>query len=49
MLSNKSLRTLAEEFIIYKQSIGYIYKTHGQYLMNYVMYAENHSLEIRPS
>jgi len=46
MLSNKSLRTLAEEFIIYKQSIGHIYKTHGQYLMNYVMYAENHFMEI---
>jgi integrase len=46
MLSNKSLRTLAEEFIIYKQSIGYIYKTQGQYLTNYVMYAESHSHEI---
>ncbi len=46
MLSNISLRTLAEEFIIYKQSIGYVYKTHRYYLMNYVLYAENHFLEI---
>jgi len=46
MPSSKSLRTMAEEFIIYKQSIGYIYKTHGQYLINYVVYAETHSPEI---
>ena len=46
MTSNKSLRTLAEEFINYKQSIGYIYETHGHYLLNYVNHAENHSPEI---
>lgn len=46
MLSNKSLRTLAEEFIIYKQSIGYVYQAPGQHLTNYVMYAESHFHEI---
>ncbi len=43
---NKSLHSLAEEFISYKQNIGYIYETQGSYLFNYVIYAENHSLGI---
>ena len=42
MLSNKPLRTLAEEFVIYKQSIGFVYKLHEKYLLKYVLFAENH-------
>ena len=43
MQRNKSLQALAEEFISYKQDIGYIYETQEKYLVNYVMYAEKHS------
>jgi integrase/recombinase XerD len=35
-----ALRSLAEEFILYKQRLGCIYETPGLYLMNYVRYIE---------
>ena len=35
-----ALRTLAEEFILYKRRLGCIYETPGLYLMNYVRYTE---------
>ncbi|MGI6448884.1 MAG: tyrosine-type recombinase/integrase [Desulfitobacteriia bacterium] len=40
MNKNYTLRSLAEEFIIYKRRLGYIYETPCLYLMNYVKYAE---------
>lgn len=40
MTANLTLRTLAEEFVLYKQRIGYAYGTHGQLLMRYVTHAE---------
>jgi len=39
--THKSLRELAEEFILYKRSIGYVYRTQELYLMNYVDCAES--------
>lgn len=47
MQNSDTLRTLAEKFILYKRSIGYTYKTHEYYLMNYVGYAEGVSPETR--
>ena len=41
MKTHKSLRILAEEFILYKRSIGYVYETQEFYLMNYVACAES--------
>ena len=41
MSKEHTLRSLAEEFILYKQHLGYTYKTQGYYLMNFVRYAEN--------
>lgn len=38
---SKTLRILAEEFILYKRSIGYVYSTQEFYLMNYVACAES--------
>jgi integrase len=40
-MTDKTLRALAEEFVVYKQSIGYVYNTQCHYLMRYVRYAEN--------
>ena len=40
MSKEQTIRSLAEEFILYKQHLGYIYETSGYYLMNYVAYAE---------
>ena len=39
-MADKNLRTLVEEFIVYKQSIGYVYITQCHYLKRYVSYAE---------
>lgn len=40
-MNNKhTLRSLAEEFIHYKQCLGHIYNTPSYYLMNYVEYVE---------
>ena len=41
MIKEYTLRSLAEEFILYKQRLGCIYETSGYYVMNYVNYAEN--------
>ena len=39
--AQKLLSMLAEEFVLYKRSIGYVYKTQELYLMNYVACAES--------
>jgi len=41
MLTHKTLRTLTEEFVLYKRSLGYAYETHEYSLLNYVAYAES--------
>lgn len=46
MIMSKPLRILAEEFILYKRSIGYVYETQELYLMNYVASAELISSDI---
>lgn len=38
--SSSTLRTYLEEFILYKQNLGYIYQTQGLYLKHYVAYIE---------
>ena len=40
MSKEHTIRSLAEEFILYKQQLGCIYETSGYYLLNYVAYAE---------
>ena len=40
MSKEHTIRSLAEEFILYKQHLGCIYETPGYYLMNYVGYTE---------
>jgi integrase len=50
MIKEHTLRSLAEEFILYKQRLGCIYETPGYYLMNYVGYAEkNRTAETLPN
>ena len=39
-MANKTLRTLIEEFVVYKQSMGYVYTTAEHYLKRYLHYAE---------
>ena len=41
MKTNKPIRILADEFTLYKRSIGYVYKTQELFLMNYVGCAES--------
>lgn len=43
MQKNKSLQLLAEEFISYKQNIGFIYENQEYFLFKYTMYAEMYS------
>ena len=40
MQNNKSLRQNAENFLLYKRSLGYIYNTQEFYLMNFIRFAE---------
>lgn len=42
-----TLREKADEFLIYKRGIGYIYDTQAHYLMKYITYAEMLSADIR--
>jgi len=39
-MANKTLRILIEDFVVYKQSLGYVYKTTDHYLKRYLHYAE---------
>lgn len=47
MRNTDTLRVWAEDFILYKRGIGYVYEVQEHYLMNYVCYAEGISPEIR--
>lgn len=46
--SKKSLRTYLDEFILYKQHLGYSYQTAGRYLKRYVSFMEQHNPERNP-
>lgn len=45
--NDATLREKANEFLLYKQSIGYQYKNIAHYLMRYVLYAEGISKDVR--
>lgn len=40
-MNNKSLRELADEFILYKRALGYVYETPAHYIKRYVDYVDS--------
>lgn len=43
---DKKISAWAEEFILYKQSIGYVYNTQQFYLNNYIRYTEENLMDL---
>lgn len=45
MIEKSSLSTLVDEFVIYKHSLGYLYKSQNIFLKNYINFVESYFLQ----